>query len=146
MIWQVVSRNRAAVDPFWELGRMEQTMNHLFGDSVAQSESFPAVNVWSKGDEAIVTAEIPGVDPKNLSLAVTGDVLTIEGERKADDVGADDIMHRCERTCGKFSRSVRLPYEIESETVQAKAANGLLRVTVARKESSKPRKIEVKAE
>ena len=146
MIWQVVSRNRAAVDPFWELGRMEQTMNHLFGDSFAQSESFPAVNVWSGENEAVVTAEAPGVDPKHLSLSVTGDVLTIEGERKTDEIGAEDILDRCERSSSRFSRSVRLPYEIEGDAVKARMTNGILRVTLARKESSKPRKIEVHAE
>ena len=146
MIWQVVSRNGVGFDPFSELGRMERSMNRLFSDSFDHSASFPAVNVWSGENEAVVTAEVPGVDPKHVSLSVTGDVLTIEGERQTDEIGAEDILHRCERSSGKFSRSVRLPYEIEGDAVKARMTNGILRVTLARKESSKPRKIEVQAE
>ena len=146
MIWQVVSRNGIAFDPFSELSRMNRSMDQLFGGYSSRSSAFPPVNVWGGENEAVVTAEIPGVDPKSLSLSVMGDILTIEGERKADEIGADNILHRCERNSGAFSRAVRLPYEIEGDTVKATSANGVLRVTLARKESSKPRKIEVQAE
>jgi len=146
MIWQVVRRNGIGFDPFTELSRVNRSMDRLFGEPLGYSASFPAVNVWRGENEAVVTAEIPGVDPKDLAVTVTGDVLTIEGERRADSIGADDTLHRCERGCGKFSKAVRLPYEIENDAAKAKVANGILRMTLARKESSKPRKIEVQAE
>ena len=80
MIWQVVSRNGIGFDPFSELSRMNRSMDQLFGGYSSRSSAFPPVNVWGGENEAVVTAEIPGVDPKSLSLSVTGDILTIEGE------------------------------------------------------------------
>jgi len=146
MIWELVRTNGVGFDPFTELSRAHRSMGRMFGDPFGYPASFPAVNVWSGENEAVVTAEIPGVEPKSLTLTVTGDVLTIEGERVADSIGEDDILHRCERSHGKFSKAVRLPYEIENDAVKARVANGILRMTMARKESSKPRKIEVQAE
>lgn len=146
MIWQVFRGNDVGFDPFTELSRAHRSMDRLFGDAPGYPVSFPALNVWSGENEAVVAAEIPGVDPKDLTVTVTGDVLTIEGERRTDTIGEDDILHRCERSSGKFSKTVRLPYEIENDAVKAKVTNGILRITLARKESSKPRKIEVQAE
>jgi len=146
MIWQIVGDSEIGFDPFTELSRAHRSMDRLFGDTPGYPTSFPALNVWSGENETVVAAEIPGVDPKNLALTVMGDVLTIEGERKTDTIGEDDILHRCERSGGKFSKTVRLPYEVENNAVKAKVANGILRITLARKESSKPRKIEVQAE
>ncbi len=146
MTWKVVRRNGFGFDPFSELNRINRSMDQLFGGYSSRCSAFPPVNVWGGDNEAVVTAEIPGVDPKSLSLSVTGDILAIEGERKADEIGADHIFHRNERNSGAFSRAVRLPYEIEGDAVKATAANGILRITLARKESSKPRKIEVQAE
>lgn len=146
MIWQLVRDSGIGFNPFTERSHAHRSMDRLFGDTLGYPAFFPSVNVWSGENEAVVTAEIPGVDPKNLALTVTGDVLTIEGERKTDSIGEDDTLHRCERSGGKFSKTVRLPYEIENDAVKAKVANGILRITLARKESSKPRKIEVQTE
>ena len=145
MIWKFVSENREGMDPFVELSRMHGSMDHLFG-SAHYSASFPPVNVWSGENEAVVTAEIPGVNIKDLSINLNGDVLTIEGERKTNSLSEADILHRCERCGGRFSKTVRLPCEIENNAAKAKLANGILRITLARKESSKPRKIDVQAE
>ncbi|KPP86906.1 MAG: HSP20 family protein [Rhodobacteraceae bacterium HLUCCO07] len=106
---------------------------------------FPAVNVW-QGDEAVaITAELPGIDPADIDISVKGNVLTLSGERKAPEVPEGARWHRNERGYGKFSRTVRLPFAASDDTVEARVANGVLRIVVGRPEEDKPRKIEIKA-
>lgn len=134
------------LDPFRELHRLQRDMNRLFAELSTPAEQFPALNLWSSPDEVVLTAEIPGVDPKDLDVSVTGNVVTLEGERKEDASVPADSYHRRERENGKFMRSVRLPYEVEADKVQARIEHGILRVTLPRKESTKPRRIAIHAE
>lgn len=134
------------LDPFRELHRLHREMNRLFSGFTTPAEQFPAINLWSSPDEVVLTAEVPGVDPKDVDISVIGNVVTLEGERKEDASVPADSYHRREREVGKFMRSVRLPYEVEAEKVQARYTNGILRVVLPRKESSKPRRIAIHAE
>ncbi len=134
------------LDPFHELHRLQRDMNRLFAGFTTPAEQFPALNLWSSPEEVVLTAEIPGVDPKDVDVSVVGNVVTLEGERKEDASIPADSLHRRERENGKFMRSVRLPYEVEAERVQARYENGILRVTLPRKESTKPRRIAIHAE
>lgn len=145
MIWPV-TRFDWTLDPFQELHQLQREMNGLFADYTASARSFPTVNLWSTADQAVVTAEVPGVDPKDVDVSVVGHVLTIEGERKADADAPAQAYHRRERGAGKFLRSIRLPYEVEEGQVQARYEHGILRITLPRKESTKPRRIAIAAE
>lgn len=144
MIWPV-TRFDWTVDPFQELHRMQREMNRLFADAAAPATAFPAINLWSSSEEAVATIEVPGVEPKNVDVSVVGNVLTVEGERKAD-VEEAGSYHRRERGAGKFLRSIRLPFEVESDRVQARCEHGVLRVTLPRKEATKPRRIAIEAQ
>jgi HSP20 family protein len=107
---------------------------------------FPAVNVWEENDQVFVEAELPGQDLKSLELFVTGgNQLTLKGERKvpAPEKG---LWHRQERVQGPFTRTVELPYLVDADKVEAKLENGVLLVRLAKHESARPRKINVKAE
>lgn len=141
-----VTRFDWTLDPFRELHRLQREMNRLFADFLTPAEQFPAVNLWTSPDEAVLMAEIPGVDPKDVDVSVLGNVVTIEGERKADASVPEENYHRRERETGKFMRSIRLPFEVEADKVQARIENGVLRVVLPRKESTKPRRIAIQAE
>ena len=93
-----------------------------------------------------MAVELPGVDPKSVDLSVVGHVLTLQGERTEEPGVKAEEYHRRERATGKFARSVRLPFEVESDKVHARFENGVLRVTLPRKESTKPRRIAINAE
>jgi HSP20 family protein len=141
MIWPI-ERVNVAVDPFAEFNRLYRTLNNVYG-ARAGGSVFPAVNVWSNEHGTIVSAELPGVDPKEVSISVNENVLTIEGERKADELSEADIQIRRERSVGLFSRSLRLPFEVETDKITARYENGLLHVRLPRREATKPRKIEI---
>ena len=131
------------VDPFSEMRRLQREVNRLFAGSGSEVEAFPAVNIWSNPEEVVVKAEIPGVDPKALDIRVQDDVLTLQGERKTDEVSDGVICHRCERESGKFIRSFRLPFEVQNDKVVAKYNRGMLTITLPRAEAGKPRKIAI---
>lgn len=145
MIWPV-TRFDWTLDPFQELHQLQREMNRIFADYPAAASQFPALNLWSTPEQAVVQAEVPGVDPKDVDVSVVGNVLTMEGERKADAGVAGEAYHRRERGEGKFLRSVRLPFEVEADRVQARYEHGVLRITLPRKESTKPRRIAIAAE
>ena len=136
--------------PWNEMERLRREMNRVFANLPATSESritpgYPAMNVWANEDGAIVTAELPGIDPETLDIAVIENTLTLSGERKPLDLAEGDVYHRRERGCGKFTRSFQLPFNVEANNVQAIYEKGVLHITLPRAEADKPRKIVVKA-
>jgi HSP20 family protein len=111
-----------------------------------RAANFPAVNVWTNEQEGIiVSAELPGVSPETIDISVTADTLTISGTRKPEDLPEGAQYHRRERYCADFSRTVQLPYTVNTEAVEAAAENGVLKITLPRAEAEKPRQISVKA-
>lgn len=146
MMWPMLTGFETDMDPFGELTRLQGTMNRLFRDYACRGCDFPLINVWANDAGCVVTAEIPGIDPKGLSLHVTGNLLTLEGERKADDVADQAEYHRRERGYGRFARSVRLPFDVDGGAAKAGYSRGVLRIALPRKESAKPRTITVESE
>jgi len=142
MSWPTLSRFDLDVDPLGQVTAIREIFDRMTEPRRFQRE-FPLLNVWQHGDECVVTAEVPGVDPSKVSVAVNGDVLTIEGEREPDKLGEDDVYHCRERGCGRFARGVRLPFEVEGGSVKATYARGILRVSLPRKECTKPKRIAV---
>lgn len=131
-------------DPFALMRSMLRDFDPATPGRSAQSV-FPAVNVW-QGEEAVaVTAEIPGVDPVDIDISVKDTALTITGERKAPQVPEGARWDRNERSFGKFSRTVRLPFAASDDKVEARMTHGVLRIVVGRPDADKPRKIEIKA-
>jgi HSP20 family protein len=131
-----------------DLYRMQRELEKLFNDyspkRIRTAMSFPAINVWANEDSALITAEIPGVKKDELEINVTGDTLTVSGDRIPDDLPADSQYHRRERTYGKFSRSIQLPYTVDVDHVSAIFTNGVLEVILPRIEAEKPKKISIK--
>lgn len=141
--WQVYS-------PVWnQLQQFQNEMNRLFDRWAGAPDgaaSFPAVNVWEDGEQLFVEAELPGLDLKDLEIYVTGgNQLTVKGERK-QCLPEKGRLHRQERGYGKFVRSLTLPYPVDADKVDARLEHGVLRVSLTKHESARPRKIPVKAE
>ena len=106
----------------------------------------PKLNVSETKDAMVVTAEMPGVDPKEIEIALTGDLLTLKGEKDKEIVEKEERYHRVERTYGAFLRSVRLPMAVDGSKVTATFKNGVLVVTLPKTPASKGTMIPVKAE
>lgn len=134
------------IDPFRYFEQMRRDMDRLFEGLTASTAAGPAVNIWTNDNAVVVTAEVPGVDTKSLDVSVKQNVLTISGERPAEVESEKVSYHRRERGFGKFSRTVRLPFEIDPNNVKARYVNGVLRVELPRSESSKPKKIAISSD
>jgi HSP20 family protein len=139
--------------PVWDqLQQFQSEMNRLFdrwgedGGRFAGPEAYPPVNVWEDGNALHLEAELPGLDLKDLEIYVTGNnQLTIKGERKPA-APEKAVQHRQERSFGSFTRVLTLPFPVQADKVEARFENGVLRLTLPKHESAKPRKIAVKAE
>ncbi len=106
----------------------------------------PAVDITETTDEWILAADLPGLTTEDVSVSVENSVLTISGERKREyEEGPNGHgYHTVERRYGRFERSFRLPQSVNAEKVRAEFTNGVLRVSLPKAETAKPRKIEVK--
>lgn len=132
--------------PFYELQRMRQQLQEMFDDAAPQSVGagvFPLINLTEDKDKYYVRAELPGVKGDELDIQVTSNNLTVSGERKIAEEGEGARYHRREREAGSFSRIIGLPGDINPDKVDAKLANGILTVTVAKAEAAKPKQITV---
>ncbi len=151
-------------DPVWSsLNQLQSEMNRLFRrwsdegcaytgggygtpGTYAAAAAYPALNMWEDGDNLYLNAELPGLNMEDLEILVTGNnQLTIKGERKSS-VPDRAIRHRQERSFGKFTRVVTLPYAVNADNVEARLENGILHLKLAKHESAKPRKIQVRGE
>ncbi len=134
-------------DPVTDMQRLQREMNRLFsGASELYGHDFPPVNVWRGEDGVIVTAEAPGIDPEKVDISVVGDSLTLSGMRERDVLKEGESYHRQERNQGRFTRTLQLPFHVESGKVEAKYEKGVLHITLPRAEADKPRKIKIKTE
>ena len=106
----------------------------------------PMLDVSETKDAMVVMAELPGVEPKEIGIALTGDLLTLKGEKDKRTEEKEERYHRVERTYGAFLRSVRLPMAVDGSKVTATYKNGVLVVTLPKTPASKGTMIPVKAE
>ena len=112
--------------PFREISRLRREMDRLWDDYFGSGrrglqplsgEFAPAVDVKETDTEIVVTAEIPGIDAKDINIAVTGDVLTIKGEKKSEREEKEENYHLIERGHGSFSRSLVLPAAVDVDSL-----------------------------
>jgi HSP20 family protein len=132
------------------MARLQRDMNRLLGGTSrwpgwSTAPSYPAMNVWTNQDGAVVTAELPGVDPDEIDISVQNDTLTLRGARAPDEVPEGGTYHRRERGSGSFTRSLQLPFPVEAEKVVASYEKGVLTIALPRVEADKPIKIAIKA-
>jgi HSP20 family protein len=103
----------------------------------------PAVDILDKDDHIVITAELPGVDKKDLTVDVKDRVLTLKGERSSDNEDKEDNFYRRERFYGKFERSFTLPTNVDPDNIKADYKDGVLNIKVPKPEQQKPKQITV---
>ena len=135
-----------ALSPLFKLhNEMNRMFEGFFEDLPATrpyGAGYPGLNAWEEGDDAYVEAELPGMGMEDVEVLVSGNELTINGERKIEAADGAN-WHRRERSQGRFSRTLTLPWEIAADKVEAKLADGVLTVRLPRCESCKPKKVKV---
>ena len=104
----------------------------------------PSVDIFEEGDEVVVKADIPGVKKDDLDVTITENSLTISGEKKQEQEVKEKDYHRVERSYGSFSRSFRLPENVNGSKAKAEFKDGVLEVRLPKTEETKQKKIEIK--
>lgn len=142
-------------DPFRDLRTLQDEMNRLFSSTFTRGggsdeQMFggnwtPSVDIFENKDNIVLEAELPGLKPEDVNISIENNVLTISGERKFEKKDEGDNFHRVERGYGSFTRSFTLPPTVSAENATAEFENGILHLTLAKREEAKPRRIEIKA-
>ncbi len=141
--------------PFRELERMRREMDHLWDSFLEERpprkeelmrEWVPSLDLSETKDEFLVKAEIPGTDPKNINLSLNDGMLTINGEKKQEKEEKDENHHFIERSYGSFTRTIRLPGQVQGDKVRASYKDGVLKVVLPKSEETKKKEIQIKVE
>ena len=130
-------------------GDLQRDINELF-DSLLPglgrglfSRAVPPVNVYEDADALLVKCELPGVDQDSLEVSVTGDVLTLKGERPSLEPDEGTTVHIQERSYGAFNRAITLPTSIDSDRVEARYESGILLIRLPKALEAKPKPVAV---
>jgi HSP20 family protein len=149
--------NLVSYDPMRVLNDLRREVNNLFsanfGDwlsndtvpSLAAGRWMPAVDIREESERFILTADVPGVDPKDIEITMENGILTIKGERQQEQVNEGDNYRRVERQYGSFYRRFSLPDTADADRITASSKNGVLEVVIPKSEEVKPKRITVSA-
>lgn len=141
-------------DPFRDLRTLQEEVNRLFtgniargfdDEGIARGAWSPSVDIYENKDHIVLEAELPGMKREDFDLSVENNVITLRGERHFEKSDESDNYHRVERAYGSFTRSFTLPNTVTAEGATAEYSNGVLRVTLPKREETKARRIEIKA-
>jgi len=134
-------------DPLANLRLFEDAFTRMLTEPQTNRPWAPAVDIYETENELVLKADLPDVDLKDIDVRVENQTLTISGERKFEKNDSTKGYHRIERSYGTFVRSFSVPNTFDTETIAADFKNGVLSVTLPKKEAAKPRqvKVEVKA-
>jgi HSP20 family protein len=120
----------------------QDSISRLFSEPASRPWT-PAVDIFETENELVLKADIPDVDAKHVGIQVENGTLTLKGERKFEQEKNGKGFHRIERSYGAFVRAFSLPETVDAEKVKADYKNGVLTITIAKKEVAKPRTINV---
>jgi HSP20 family protein len=149
--WRPFGQALERWDSTREMSDLQQEVNRLFdsffgrGGMSAGPERVwaPALDMYETKDELVITAELAGVSEKEIQLSITGDVLTLRGERTQSSETTEPTHYRSERWFGKFERSVPLPIPVQSDKVKATYRDGVLTVKLPKAEEIKSKEIKI---
>ena len=137
-------------EPFRGAATLQEQANRMFnellgrpGEESSLTSWAPAVDIYETEHELVVKADLPDVDPKGLDIRVENNVLTIRGERKFEKKVSEENYLRVERTYGSFSRSFSLANTVNAEAIKADYQNGVLTLSIPKREEAKPKQIKV---
>lgn len=144
--------NIVKYDPFREIRNLQDEMNRLFTgvatppsnrEEMLNGAWAPRVDIFENKEHLILEAELPGMTRDDFELSFENNILTLKGERKFEKKTDEDNYHRIERAYGSFTRSFTLPQTVTAEGAKAEFNNGILHVSLPKREETKARKIEV---
>lgn len=150
--------NIVRFDPFEDLTRLQREVNRLFDDSsrtparnggaehAAARSWAPAVDIYEDHNEIVVKVDLPGLKQDDIDIEITGETLTIKGERKFEDSERKDGYVRVERSYGLFQRSFTIGVPVDQDKVRAAFNSGVLDIRLPKSEATKPKKISVSGE
>jgi HSP20 family protein len=139
-------------DPFRDLRTLQEEVNRLFStnltrafgdEGIGRGAWAPSVDIYENKDQIVLEAELPGMKQDDFDLSIENNVITLRGERKFEKTDEGDNYHRVERSYGSFTRSFTLPQTVSAEGATAEYNNGVLRVTLPKREETKARRIQV---
>ena len=139
-------------EPFRDLLTTQDRFNRLFNDTFSRCFEEgelgnrgwnPAVDIYETDHNLVLKAELPGVDPKDVDIRIENGTLHLKGERKFSSEVKQENYHRVERAYGSFTRSFSLPSSVSADQVSAEYNNGLLTLTLPKREEAKPRTIKI---
>jgi HSP20 family protein len=143
-------------EPFRDLVTIQDRMNRIFDDAFrgvgrqGSEEDWalggswaPPVDIYEHEGNLVLKAELPGIDPKQVDVRVENNVLTLQGERRLESEVKREHYHRVERAYGTFSRSFTLPNVVDTTNIKAEFKDGVLRVTMPKREEAKPKQISI---
>jgi len=146
-------RQDPALNPFAELENLQREMNRLFDFSLARTgcddtsllggQWAPAIDIYDSKDSLVVKADLPGLSKDEIDVSIQDNVLTISGEKKRESKVTENDFLRTERFYGSFHRAVTLPAEVDRSKVQANFRDGVLELTLPKKEDAKPKQIKI---
>ena len=145
-------------EPFGLLDRFSRELNRLglndpfYNDNMSEEDNSnvvtshwrPAVDIREEENRFMIQADIPGVDPKDIEITMENGVLAIRGERSAETRKEGEAYTRVERVRGSFYRRFSLPDTADAENIEAHGRNGVLEITIPKKEKAKPKRITIK--
>lgn len=141
-------------DPLKDLMTMHDRMNKIFDETLSKSAQggygdwLPPVDIYETEDSIIILSELPGMKEEDIDIQVSDGVLSLKGEKKypVDDESEKDNFYRLERSYGKFNRSFAIPNTVDISSVKANLKDGLLKVTLAKRNEIQPRVIKVETD
>jgi HSP20 family protein len=141
-------------DPFRDMVTLREKMNRMFEDIFSQRSGegkemvtcswAPAVDIFETEKELVLSAEIPGIDEKDIEIKVEDNTLSLRGARKFEKETKEENYHRLERSYGSFFRAFTLPNSIDPERIQASHENGVLKITMPKRQERQPRKVRIR--
>jgi HSP20 family protein len=130
-------------DPLANLRMFEDAFSKMLAEPQTNRPWAPAVDIYETENELVLRADLPDVDQKDIDVRVEDQTLTLAGERRFEQQDGGKGYHRIERNYGRFVRSFAVPNTFDVENIQAELRNGVLTVTLPKKEAAKPRQIKV---
>lgn len=138
---------RPGISPWQALQQLREQMDGILGQAFGpgNGEWAPPIDLDERENEFVLTAELPGLTPENIDLEIDGDVLTLRGEKKEDREEKEGERYYYERRYGSFLRRIALPQAVDPDQVRAHYENGILRVTMPKRDVSRGKRVEIES-
>lgn len=146
------SKKNWLADPFGELESLQREMNKLFNTSISHpwqestllgGQWAPDLDIFDSKENILVKADLPGLSKDDIEISVQDNVLMIKGDKKKDEQATDEHYFKTERFYGSFCRTVQLPAGIDTDHVDAAYQDGVLTLTMPKREEAKPKQISI---